>query len=61
MERCVGLFMKMDDLHLSDFRKIRIKSKGDFDTAYSAVKGISLDAYLFSRQKNHTSVTKEIL
>ena len=46
MERFVGLFMKMDDLHLSDFREMRLKSKGDFDIAYSAVMGISLDAYL---------------
>ena len=46
MERFVGLFMKMDDLHLPDFRKTRLKSKGDFDIAYSAVTGINLDAYL---------------
>ena len=38
--------MKMDDLHLSDFREMRIMSKGDFDIAYSAVMGIGLDAYL---------------
>ena len=36
----------LDDLHLSDFREMRLKSKGDFDIAYSAVMGISLDAYL---------------
>ena len=46
VERFVDLFMKMDDLHLSDFREMRLKSKGDFDIAYSAVMGISLDAYL---------------
>ena len=46
MERFVDLFMKMDDLHLSDFREMRLKSKGDFDIAYSAVMGIGLDAYL---------------
>ena len=46
MKRFVDLFMKMDDLHLSDFREMRLKSKGDFDIAYSAVMGISLDAYL---------------
>ena len=46
MERFVGLFMKMDDLHLPDFRKMRLKSKGDFDIAYSAVTGIGLDSYL---------------
>ena len=45
MERFVDLFIKMDDLHLSDFREMRLKSKGDFDIAYSAVMGISLDAY----------------
>ena len=46
MERFVDLFMKMDDLHLSDFREMRLMSKGDFDIAYSAVMGIGLDAYL---------------
>ena len=46
MERFVDLFMKMDDLHLSDFREKRLKSKGNFDIAYSAVMGIGLNAYL---------------
>ena len=46
MERFVDLFMKMDDLHLSDFREMRLKSKGYFDITYSAVMGIGLDAYL---------------
>ena len=46
MKRFVDLFMKMDDLHLSEFREMRLKSKGDFDIAYSAVMGIGLDAYL---------------
>ena len=46
MKKFVDLFMKMDDLHLSDFREMRLKSKGDFDIAYSAVMGIGLDAYL---------------
>ena len=27
----------MDNLHLSDFKEIRLKSKGDFDIAYYAV------------------------
>ena len=36
--------MKMDDLHLSDFREMRLKSKGDFGIAYSAV--MDFDAYL---------------
>ena len=46
MERFVDLFIKMDDLHLSDFREMRLKSKGDFDIAYSAVMGIGFNAYL---------------
>ena len=46
MEKFVDLFMKMDDLHQSDFGEMRLESKGDFDIAYSAVMGISLDAYL---------------
>ena len=46
MKKFVDLFMKIDALHLSDFREMRLKSKGDFDIAYSAVMGISLDAYL---------------
>ena len=37
MERFADVFMKMDDLHLSDFREMRLKSKGDSDIAYSAV------------------------
>ena len=36
----------MDDLHLSDFREMRLKSKGDFGIAYSAVMGNDFDAYL---------------
>ena len=46
MKRFVDLLMKMDDLHLSDFREMRLKSKGDFDITYSAVMGVGLDAYL---------------
>ena len=46
MKKFVDLFMKMDDLHLSDFREMRLMSKGDFDIAYSAVMGIGLDACL---------------
>ena len=46
MERFVDLFMKMDDLHLPDFREMRLKSKGDFDIAYSVVIGAGLDTYL---------------
>ena len=36
----------MDDLHPSDFREMRLKSKGDFDIKYYAVMGTSLAAYL---------------
>ena len=46
MERFVDLFMKMDDFHQSDFREMRLKSKVDFDIAFSAVMGVGLDAYL---------------
>ena len=46
MGRFIDLFRKTDDLHLSDFREMNLISKGDFDIAYSAVMGISLDAYL---------------
>ena len=38
--------MKMDDLHLSDFREMRLKSKVEIDIAYSAVMGNDFDAYL---------------
>ena len=38
--------MKMNDLHLSDLREMRLKSKGDLDIAYSAVMDVSLNAYL---------------
>ena len=31
VERFVGLFLKIDELHLSGFREMRLKSKGDFD------------------------------
>ena len=47
MERFVDLFMKMDDLHLSDFREMRLKSKGEIDIAYSAVMGNDFDAYAY--------------
>ena len=33
VERFVGLYMKMDDLNLSNFREMRLKSKGDFNIA----------------------------
>ena len=63
--------MTMDDLHLSDFREMRLKSKGDFGIAYSAFMGNDFDAYLgeiysflarglavpILRQTNHISVT----
>ena len=38
--------MKMDNLHLSDFREMRLTSKGKFDIAYYAVIGTHLDASL---------------
>ena len=46
MEKFVDFFMKMDGLHLSDFREMRVMSKRDFDIACSAVMGVGLDAYL---------------
>ena len=36
----------MDDLHLSDFREMRLKSKGDYEIANSAVVSISFNDYL---------------
>ena len=75
MERFVDLYMKMDDLHLSDFREMRLKSKVEIDIAYSAVLGNDFDAYLgetysflarglaasILRQTDDISVTQEIL
>ena len=46
VKRFVDLFIKMDDLHLSDFREMRLKSKGDFEIANSAVMSISFNDYL---------------
>ena len=46
LKRFVDLFIKMDYLHLSDFREMRLKSKGDFDIANSAVVSISFNDYL---------------
>ena len=46
VERFVDLHMKMDDLHQSDFREMRLESKGNFDIAHYAVIGTDLDAYL---------------
>ena len=37
---------KMDDLHLLDFVELRLKSKGDFDTAYDVAMHTGLAAYL---------------
>ena len=45
-EGFVDPFEKMDDLHPSDFRQMRLKSKGLFYIAYSASNCIGLDAYL---------------
>ena len=46
LKRFVDLFIKMDDLHLSDFREMRLKSKGDYEIANSAVVSISFNDYL---------------
>ena len=60
--------MTMDDLHLSDFREMRLKSKGDlhiahnghwlgclFEEIYSFLaRGLAVPIL---RQKNHISVT----
>ena len=46
MEKFVDLLMKMDDLHPSDFREMRLTSQGNFDIAYSTAMGTSLDTYL---------------
>ena len=37
--------MKMDDLHQSDFREMRLKSQGGFKIVLYAVTGTDLDAY----------------
>ena len=37
---------KMDDLHLLDFVELRLKSKGDFNTAYDVAMHTGLAAYL---------------
>ena len=37
---------KMDDLHLLDFIELRLKSKGDFNTAYDVARHTGLAAYL---------------
>ena len=60
-----SLISFLDDLHLSDFREMRLKSKGDFDIAFSEVMGIE-EIYSFQtrglavpilKQTNHISVT----
>ena len=45
VERFIYLYMKID-LHLTDFREMRLKLKGDFYIAYYAVMGTDLNAYL---------------
>ena len=45
VKRFVDLFTKMDHLLLSDFREMRLKSKEDFDIAFSTVINTGLDAY----------------
>ena len=36
----------MDDLHLTDFREMRLQLKGDFDIAYYAIVSTGLAAYM---------------
>ena len=42
----VRTMRKMDDLHLLDFIELRLKSKGDFDTAYDVVMSTGLASYM---------------
>ena len=42
----VQKMLKMDDLHLLDFVELRLKSKGDFNTAYDVAMHTGLAAYL---------------
>ena len=42
----VQTMRKMDDLHLLDFVELRLKSKGDFNTAYDVAMHTGLAAYL---------------
>ena len=42
----VWTMRKMDDLHLLDFVELRLKSKGDFDTAYDVAMHTGLATYL---------------
>ena len=42
----VRTMRKMDDLHLLDFVELRLKSKGDFNTAYDVAMHTGLAAYL---------------
>ena len=45
MWRFVDLYMKMDDLHRSDFREMRLKSQGGFKIVLYAEMGTDLDAH----------------
>ena len=56
----------LDDLHLSDFREMRLKSKRDFDIAFSEVMGIK-EIYSFQarglavpilKQTNHIIISQ---
>ncbi|PFX26709.1 hypothetical protein AWC38_SpisGene8656 [Stylophora pistillata] len=42
----VRMMRKMDDLHLLGFVELRLKSKGDFDTAYDVAMSTGLATYL---------------
>ena len=48
----------LDDLHLSDFREMRLKSKGDFDIAFSEVMGIK-EIYSFQARGLAVPILKQ--
>ena len=48
----------LDDLHLSDFREMRLNSKGDFDIAYSEVMGIE-EIYSFQARGLAVPILKQ--
>ena len=50
----------LDDIHLSDFREMRLKSKGDFDIAYSEVMGIE-EIYSFQARALAVPILKQWL
>ena len=50
----------LDDLHLSDFREMRLNSKGDFDIAFSEVMGIE-EIYSFQARGLAVPILKQRL